>query len=101
LFAPIFGRYGAQIGPKILYNCGAYLQGICGVAFGFLTYIENANLFIGLSYLLRSETLGTSVTLKISVTLKLLLKSVFPPCSALLVPIENITISMYHNLNDF
>ena len=53
LFAPIFGRYGSKIGPKILYNCGAFLQGICGLCFGFLTYIEGANLFIGLSYLLR------------------------------------------------
>jgi hypothetical protein len=53
LFAPIFGRYGTKIGPKILYNCGAYLQGICGICFGFLTYINSANLFIGLSYLLR------------------------------------------------
>ncbi len=55
LFAPVFGRWGAKIGPKLLYNSGAYLQGICGVAFGFLTYIDGANLFIGLSYLLRCD----------------------------------------------
>ena len=53
IFAPIFGRFGTKIGPKILYNSGAYLQGICGLCFGFLAYIESANLFIGLSYLLR------------------------------------------------
>ena len=53
LVAPFFGKYGTKIGPKLLYNSGAYLQGICGLAFGFLTYIENVDLFIGLSYLLR------------------------------------------------
>ena len=53
LFAPIFGKFGTRIGPKLLYNSGAYLQAICGIAFGFLTYIDNVNLFIGLSYLLR------------------------------------------------
>lgn len=53
LFAPLFGRFGTKIGPKLLYNCGAYLQAICGIAFGFLTYIDNVNVFIGLSYLLR------------------------------------------------
>ncbi len=26
LFAPFFGRYGNAIGPKLLYNTGAYLQ---------------------------------------------------------------------------
>jgi MFS family permease len=53
LFAPIFGRWGSKIGPKLLYNAGAFLQGFCGIAFGFLTYVNGANLFIGLSYLLR------------------------------------------------
>ena len=53
LTAPFFGRYGNIIGPKILYNSGAFLQAICGIAFGFLTYVNGADLFIGLSYLLR------------------------------------------------
>ena len=53
LTAPFFGRFGNAIGPKLLYNAGAYIQAVCGIAFGFLTYIEGANLFIGLSYLLR------------------------------------------------
>ena len=53
LTAPFFGRFGNAIGPKLLYNAGAYIQAVCGIAFGFLTYIQGANLFIGLSYLLR------------------------------------------------
>ena len=53
LYAPIFGKFGKKHGPKLLHNSGAYLQAICGIAFGFLTYIDNVNLFIGLSYLLR------------------------------------------------
>jgi MFS family permease len=27
IFAPIFGRFGSKIGPKLLYNVGAYVQG--------------------------------------------------------------------------
>jgi MFS family permease len=26
LSAPVFGRYGPKIGPKVLYNFGAFLQ---------------------------------------------------------------------------
>ena len=54
LFAPIFGRWGNVIGAKILYNSGAYIQAVVGITFGFLTYINNTGLFIGLSYLLRA-----------------------------------------------
>ena len=31
----------------------AFFQGICGMAFGFLTYVENVNVFLGLSYAIR------------------------------------------------
>ena len=51
--APIFGKYGTRIGPKLLYGCGAIVLGVCGFLFGFLEYIDDVNLFIGLSYLLR------------------------------------------------
>jgi MFS family permease len=37
-----------------LYNSGAFLQAICGLAFGFLTYITNLNAFLGIAYLLRA-----------------------------------------------
>ena len=53
IFAPIFGAYGTQIGPKWLYNLGAFIQGICGISFGFLVYVEGVAPFLGLSYLLR------------------------------------------------
>lgn len=51
--APIFGRFGSQIGPEVLSYTGAFLQGICGIGFGCLEYIENTNLFLSLSYALR------------------------------------------------
>ena len=51
--APIFGKYGTRIGPKLLYGAGAIVFGVCGFLFGFLEYIDDVNLFIGLSYLLR------------------------------------------------
>ena len=53
IFAPIFGAYGARIGAKLLYNSGAFLQGIIGIMFAFLVYIPSTAAFIGLSYLLR------------------------------------------------
>ena len=53
LSAPIFGRYGAKIGPKFLYNFGAFVQAFCGLAFGFLDLIPQVGAFLGLSYFLR------------------------------------------------
>ena len=53
LGGPIFGKYGSMIGPRMLYIAGAFLQGICGLAFGFLAYVEETNAFIVLSYFLR------------------------------------------------
>ena len=53
IFAPIFGAFGTQIGPKWLYNLGAFIQGICGISFGFLVYVQGVAPFLGLSYLLR------------------------------------------------
>ncbi len=53
LTAPIVGRFGSQIGPKYLYNTGAFVQAIAGLSFGFLDKIENVNAFLGLSYFLR------------------------------------------------
>lgn len=53
--APLVSKYGAKIGPKLLCNFGAFLQASCTFAFGFLTFIENKNVFLGLSYLLRYD----------------------------------------------
>ena len=41
LFGPIFGTYGERIGPKLLFNLGGLTQGLVGIAFGSLDYIEN------------------------------------------------------------
>ena len=53
VFAPIFARYGNTIGPKLLYNIGAFAQGAAGIAFGCLEFINGTALFLGLSYLFR------------------------------------------------
>eukprot|EP00095_Tigriopus_kingsejongensis_P001693 maker-scaffold3251_size9521-snap-gene-0.1 protein:Tk01693 transcript:maker-scaffold3251_size9521-snap-gene-0.1-mRNA-1 annotation:"chromaffin granule amine" len=53
LSAPIFAKYGNRIGPKLLYNIGALVQGVQGICFGFLTYADNTAVFLGVSYLLR------------------------------------------------
>ena len=45
-FGPVFGTYGVRIGPKLLYNLGGLTQGIVGVLFGSLDYVQNtAGLF--------------------------------------------------------
>jgi len=51
--APIFARYGNVFGPKLLYNVGGVGQGLAGILFGFLDYVNNLNSFLGLSYALR------------------------------------------------
>ena len=53
LSGPFFGRYGNIIGPKILYNTGAFVQAICAILFGFLDYLDKKSAFLGLSYVLR------------------------------------------------
>ena len=53
IFSPIFGRYGTAIGPKLLYNTGGFVQGIGGICFGFLDYVQDTGVFIGISYFLR------------------------------------------------
>lgn len=54
LSAPIFAKYGNSIGPKLLYNVGALVQSLQGIAFGFLAYVDNLGWFLGLSYFLRA-----------------------------------------------
>jgi hypothetical protein len=51
--APFFGRYGSVLGPKLLYNSGAFVQALAGISFGFLDYIDDTATFLGLSYTLR------------------------------------------------
>lgn len=51
--APIFARFGSRIGPRALYLVGAFGLGASGFSFAFLSFIEDTNLFIGFSYLLR------------------------------------------------
>jgi len=62
LFSPVFGRYGAAIGPKLCFNVGAVAQGVSGFAFAFLPYLDSVGAFIGISYLLRFiEGMGTAM----------------------------------------
>ena len=51
LFSHIFGKYGNC--AKICFITGSLLGGISGFVFGFLTEINDADSFIGLSYFLR------------------------------------------------
>ena len=48
LFGPIFGTYGERIGPKLLFNLGGLTQGLVGIVFGSLDYIENTAGLCGL-----------------------------------------------------
>ena len=51
--APIFGAHGNKIGAKYIYNIGSFVQALCAISFGFLMYVDNLGLFLGLSYILR------------------------------------------------
>ena len=50
---PIMGMYAAKIGVKRVFNSGAFIQGLCGISFGFLIYLDSLSAFLGLSYFLR------------------------------------------------
>ena len=52
-FAPIFGRYGSRFGLKHLFNSGVFMYALAGLAFGFLDFVDNVNIFLGFSYFLR------------------------------------------------
>ena len=51
--APVFGAYGDRIGAKLLYNGAGFLQGLSGVLFGLLSFVEDKSTFLACSYLLR------------------------------------------------
>ena len=53
IFSPIFGAYGERIGTKFLYNGGAVIQALSCIAFGFVVYLDNLSVFLGVSYILR------------------------------------------------
>ena len=60
LTAPLYGIFGDRIGAKILYNAGGILQGLSGVLLGFLTFVEDKSIFLGLAYALRYNNIGNS-----------------------------------------
>ena len=51
--SPVFGKYGSKISPGYVYNPSAFLISVCTLAFGYLSYVENLTLFLGLAYALR------------------------------------------------
>ena len=54
--SPLFGKYGSMFSPRYLYIPGAHLTAICTLSFGFLKYIENLWLFLGLAHTFRILT---------------------------------------------
>ena len=56
IFAPIIGRYGGKVGSKVLFNIGAFTQGLVGILFGFLDFVETTTSFLCLSYTFRFVT---------------------------------------------
>ena len=72
IFSPIFGTYGNKLGPRTVFYLGAFAQGTCGIAFGFLQYVNSTWAFITLSYLIRflqgisnTATMGASLAILI------------------------------------
>ena len=62
IFSPIFGKYASKIGLETCFNIGAIMQGVSGLLFAFVPYLDNVALFLFLSYLFRFlEGLGTAM----------------------------------------
>ena len=53
LCTPFVSKYGYLVGPKFVLLLGGIPQGICTLAFGFLTFIQDSTTFLVLSYFLR------------------------------------------------
>ena len=61
VISPIYGQYISQIGPKFMFNAGIYTTGSTCILFGFLNYINEAEKFITMSFLVRIvEALGSA-----------------------------------------
>ena len=59
---PVFGKYEYKIGIKTCFNIGAIMQGVSGLLFAFVPYLDNVAMFLSLSYVLRFlEGLGTAM----------------------------------------
>ena len=72
IFSPIFGTYGNKLGSRTVFYLGALAQGTCGIAFGFLQYVNSTWAFLSLSYFLRflqgisdAATMGASLAILI------------------------------------
>ncbi|CAL4152634.1 unnamed protein product [Meganyctiphanes norvegica] len=53
LAAPIFGKFVTQIGLKTMYNVGLFANSLACISFAFITYINDTNTFIGISFMIR------------------------------------------------
>ena len=62
-FSPICGKYVSKIGTTLCLSFGYLLISVLGFLFGFLQYIEGANLFTFLSCVFRFfQGLGSSMS---------------------------------------
>ena len=53
IFLPIFCKHAPRIGIKFCVVLGCVIETLCGYLFGFVAYVQSAQLFIALSALLR------------------------------------------------
>ena len=51
--APIFGRYGAKLGSKIIFTAFVFTNAVCAICFGLLTYIYNTAIFLVVAHVIR------------------------------------------------
>ena len=60
---PVVGKYLPIWGPRILYPAGFILDGLSFIVFGLLHWLEDTNIFLVLSYLIRvMEGVGAAAT---------------------------------------
>eukprot|EP00093_Oithona_nana_P013817 13817.XXX_125192_123766_1 [CDS] Oithona nana genome sequencing. len=53
IFAPLFGKYLAQLGSRPLFLCGTLTTGTTTIIFGLLQWVEDGTLFFWLSLIIR------------------------------------------------
>ncbi|CAL4156364.1 unnamed protein product, partial [Meganyctiphanes norvegica] len=53
LASPFFGKFITKIGLKTMYNVGTFTSALACISFAFISYINNTNIFIGISFMIR------------------------------------------------
>ena len=89
-------KFGIKCGPNFMSIFGAFMQAVCTVSFGFLTFVQDLRAFLGLSYLLRALD-GIAVVVAWNAIVSILMKC-FPNKVSTLMSITEMTFGLGYSV---